>query len=250
MAISEATTAVAYRELDLQEFVQNATWRELLIELVDTNQLDPWDIDIVKVVDGYLSAIKKMKVLDLRIPANIMLAASILLRMKSDTISIFSMTEEQVPEEQAKMEHIRPEVEPLIPVARMQPKRKVSLNELLEALDQAMKITEKRMVEQERTIVPMQIVIDKVDIEDKMKRVYLEIVRAMDQERLTTFGVIAKSFNGTDNVLLDVFVPVLFLAHDGKIAMMQDQFFGEIFIKIMDGEKIEGRARIRAKGAA
>jgi len=39
----EVTTSSS---LDLQEFVKNATWRELLGGLVATNRIDPWDIDI------------------------------------------------------------------------------------------------------------------------------------------------------------------------------------------------------------
>ena len=75
------------QQLNLQEFVKNATWRELLVELVDSNQLDPWNIDIVKVVDSYIAVVRKMQVMDLHIPANIVLAASILLRMKRETIT-------------------------------------------------------------------------------------------------------------------------------------------------------------------
>src|SRR5208283_699572 len=139
MATVETTTAVVYRELDLQEFVQNATWRELLVELVSSNRLDPWDIDIEKVVDGYLGAIRKMKVLDLRVPANMVLAASILLRMKSDSLPIFAIQEEAPMEEQLLAgPRVRPEVEQLVPRGRMQPSRKVTLSELLSALDQAM----------------------------------------------------------------------------------------------------------------
>ncbi len=252
MATVEATTAVAYRELDLPEFVQNATWREVLIDLVATNRLDPWDIDLVKVVDGYLSAIRRMKHLELRIPANIILAASILLRMKSDTISIFSMMEEepQPDGDSITAERIRPEVEQLLPRARMQPSRKVTLDELLEALNEAMKIEEKRMVEKERSIAPVSFAVDKVDIEDKMKRVRDVIAASIDREGLTTFSAVSRGYSGPENILLDLFVPILFLAHDGKIAVMQERFFDEIFIKLLDGVKVEGRARAGEKGAA
>lgn len=243
MATTETTTAVAYRELDLQEFVQNATWRELLVDLVATNKLDPWDIDIVKVVDGYLAAIKKMKVLDLRIPANMMLAASILLRMKSDTITIFSTVEEPLPIEEAIAARIRPEVEQLVPRARMQPKRKISLSELLDALGSAMKVEEKRMIEHTRTFAPVNLVIDKEDIEEKMERVHATIAGSLDKEGLTTFGAISRTFSNLENILLNLFVPILFLVHSGRIAMMQDQFFGEIFIKLIEGEKVARRAR-------
>lgn len=79
---SSVEVATYSSDLNLQEFVRNATWRELLVDLIDENKLDPWDIDIIKVVDSYVSAVRKMQIMDLHIPANIILAASILLRMK------------------------------------------------------------------------------------------------------------------------------------------------------------------------
>ncbi len=244
MATQEATTAVAYRELDLQEFVQNATWRELLIELVSTEQLNPWDIDLEKIVDRYLHAIKRMKVLDLRVPANMMLAASILLRMKSDTLTIFSINEEPVAEEGGPQElRVRPEVEPLVARARIQPRRRVSLAELLDALDQAMKMEEKRSVEHLREITPVNLVIDDVDIEDKKNMVQGAIEKYVDKEGVTTFRMISQGIENLESLLLDMFVPLLFLAHDNKVSVLQDQVFGEIFIRLMEREKVARKAR-------
>lgn len=235
MATAETTTAVVYRELDLQEFVQNATWRELLIELVSSNKLDPWDVDIQKVVDEYLGVVKKMKVLDLRVPANMVLAASILLRLKSDSLSIFSMQEEQPIEEQVAPQRIRPDVEALVPRARMQPKRKVTLQELLSALDQAMKMEVERRVEHEHATTPISIMVEKDDIEEKMKRLLHEIRKLVDRERMTTFGRVAALFEESGSILVDLFVPMLFLAHSGKIGVLQESFFGEIIIKVTGG---------------
>ena len=94
-SMTSGTEAIAEsrQQLNLQEFVKNATWRELLVELVDSNKLDPWNIDIVNIVDELHAVVRKMRVMDLHIPANIVLAASILLRMKSETISILQTEE-------------------------------------------------------------------------------------------------------------------------------------------------------------
>ena len=75
------------KKLDLVSFVNYDTWKELLIELVEKQQLDPWNIDITELVNSYINAVKALKVMDLRIPANIILAASILLRMKSSMLT-------------------------------------------------------------------------------------------------------------------------------------------------------------------
>ena len=233
MATAETTTAVVYRELDLQEFVQNATWRELLVELVSSNKLDPWNVDIEKVVDGYLAAIKKMKVLDLRVPANMVLAASILLRMKSDSLAIFAAQDEVRVEEQLLTEaRIRPEVDALVPRARMQPRRKVTLEELLSALDSAMKTEVERRVEHERITAPISIIVDTDDIDEKKLDVIKKIKKLADREGLAAFSALAGGCEGIEKLLLDVFVPVLFLAHENQIVLIQENFFGEILIKI------------------
>ncbi|MCL4389266.1 MAG: segregation/condensation protein A [Candidatus Marsarchaeota archaeon] len=232
MATAETTTAVVYREFDLQEFVQNATWRELLIELVQSSKLDPWDIDISKVVDEYLSAVKRMKVLELRIPANIILSASILLRMKSDTLSIFDIHEEVQIEEPQLPGPARPDVEQLVPRLRMQPRRKVTLEELLAALDSAMKIEVERSTEHEKMTAPIPIIVNTEDIDEKKQNVIKKIGKIADREGLTTFSALASGYDSAEKLLLDVFVPVLFLAHENQIVLIQENFFGEILIKI------------------
>jgi segregation and condensation protein A len=242
MATTEATTAVVHREMDLQEFVQNSTWRELLIELVTSNQLDPWDVDISKVVDEYLSAIRKMKVLELKVPANIVLAASILLRMKSDTLSIFAPTQEETPADPMEMRSERPNVEALVPRARMQPKRKVTLEELLLALDSAIKVEAERKIEHERMVAPINIVIETEDIDEKKEKLMERITSIADKEGMTTFSILSSEFLDAEKILTNVFVPILFLAHENKIGIFQEDFFGEILIKIT-GEKIGRKGR-------
>lgn len=73
-------------KIDLEKFVSDGTWKDLLIELVRKNQLDPWNVDIVEIVDKYIEAVRELRILDLRVPANIILAASILLHFKSEAL--------------------------------------------------------------------------------------------------------------------------------------------------------------------
>ena len=243
MATTEVETSIATRgELDLQEFVQNATWRELLMDLVSTNKLDPWDIDIVKVVDSYLSMVRKMKVLDLRVPANIILAASILLRMKSDTMSIFGIGEQQ-PEAVAEepQQRIAPQVEALQPRARMQPRRKVTLAELMEALGDAMKLQERRHASFEARSVPVRLLIEEDDIDEKKESVLSMIDESLDREGLTTFNLLSRRFAENDGVLTGLFIPLLFLAQEMRISMAQESFFDEILIRKIGGDGV-GRA--------
>jgi segregation and condensation protein A len=235
MTSSMGLPPVQGNDLNLQEFVKNATWRELLAELISTNRLDPWDIDIIKVVDSYIAAIKKMQVMDLHIPANIILAASILLRMKSETVNIMQIDEYLEQEEGIQNEgRTLPEIPTIVPRLRLQPKRKITLSELMDALGEAIKVNERREFVVRQRAEPINIVIDKEDIDEKIDAAYKLIKENIDREGLTTFARLANAFNSIEGVLLRLFVPLLILANKGQVVLMQEQFFNEIFVKLCD----------------
>ena len=56
---------------------------ELLVQLAEDGEIDPWDIDIVEVTDAFLS---KLTETDLRTTARALFYASVLLRMKGDQL--------------------------------------------------------------------------------------------------------------------------------------------------------------------
>ncbi|MFC4987265.1 segregation and condensation protein A [Saliphagus infecundisoli] len=56
---------------------------ELLVSLAKEGEIDPWDIDIVRVTDRFLSALDEA---DLRTSGRALFYASVLLRMKSDVL--------------------------------------------------------------------------------------------------------------------------------------------------------------------
>ena len=59
---------------------------EVLVELARRGDIDPWDIDIARTTEKFLQYIDSLEKRDLRIPARTLLYASILLRMKSDSM--------------------------------------------------------------------------------------------------------------------------------------------------------------------
>jgi len=216
-------------KIDLEHFVSEGTWKDLLIELVRKNELDPWNVDIIEIADKYIEAVKELKVLDLRIPANIILAASILLHFKSEALYLElegKQENEEVAEEPTQ--RIIPEIPQLSFRLRLPPKRKVTLAELIQALDEAMKI--KEVKEQKRNeVFTLPIKFENKDIELELNRVLQEIKMSVDEKGMTTFSSLAKSSKGND-ILVDLFVPLLYLANREKIMLLQEQFFGEIII--------------------
>jgi len=72
---------------------------EVLVELARRGEIDPWDIDIARATEKFLQYIDSLEKRDLRIPARTLLYASILLRLKSD-----SMEDQKEEEPEPEME--------------------------------------------------------------------------------------------------------------------------------------------------
>jgi len=216
-------------KIDLESLVSEGTWKDLLIELVRKNELDPWNVDIIEIADKYIEAVKELKILDLRIPANIILAASILLHFKSEALYLElegKQENEEVAEEPTQ--RIIPELPQLSFRLRLPPKRKITLAELIQALDEAMKI--KEVKEQKRSeAFTLPIKFENKDIELELSRVLQEIKMSVDNKGMTTFSSLARISKSND-ILVDLFVPLLYLANREKIMLLQEQFFGEIII--------------------
>lgn len=209
-----------------------ATWRDLLIELVDKDRLDPWNIDVVDIVDRYIDTVKKLKVLDLRVPANIILAAAILLRLKSNYLSLQEFDESAMDAVAEEPMH-RPDiiVDPLSFRLRLPPRRKVSLSELLAALDEAMKLKEQHTGPVQKQLPFIPIKIDSFDIEAETEKLHGIIKENVDRTNMVTFSHLS-SLSSINDALLELFIPMLFLAHRNRIALIQERFFSEIIIAL------------------
>lgn len=224
----EPASTVDPKNMNLEELVSEATWKEVLIELVHKEQLDPWNIDIAQVVDRYIDAIKGMKVMDLRIPANIILAAAILLRLKSEMLSL---SEEEAQEEYIPSERPNVTVDPLSFRLRIPPRRKMTLQELIGALEEAMKLKEIKESIISKEPVPIPLNINPVDIEAEMNAVYDTVKKNVDRSNMTTFSILTKGLD-RENALLGIFIPLLFLSHKKRVVLIQERFFEEIIIAL------------------
>ena len=79
---------------------------ELLVQLAEDGEIDPWDIDVVRVTDKFLEAIDDV---DLRTSGRALFYASVLLRMKSDELfAADDPDEEELPPWEAPFADDRP----------------------------------------------------------------------------------------------------------------------------------------------
>lgn len=223
-------------KVDLEQLVAQPTWREMLLDLVVSERLDPWNIDLVDIASKYLQRIKNLQKLDLRVPANLILAASILLRFKSDALRFEE--EEQVVEQQTFIDEAQAPVEiPMLSLrTRIPRKRKVTLNELMGALEEVFEEQKRR---QEKPVVREKIVIDipKYNITKQMNEIFERVKQTADASGLVTFSSLLKERSRKE--IIYTLLPILHLAQDGKLSIFQEKFFGEIFIQLPQKEDVK-----------
>ena len=232
-------SSLSGEDIKLEKLVALPTWREMLLDLVATRKLDPWNIDIVEITTGYIERIRKMEMLDLRVPANLILAAAILVRFKSDALRFEE--EAQVPVEETYVEEgAEPEVIPVLELkTRIPPKRMVTLDELLLAMENVFENQKRREEKAQKVEIPavINIRLPEFNIEQKMAEIYGRVMEEKDSEGLATFSGILRE--NTSIEVVSTLLPLLHLVQDRKLSIFQEKFFGEIFIRVKaeSGEK-------------
>ncbi|MBL7147946.1 MAG: segregation/condensation protein A [Nanoarchaeota archaeon] len=222
------------------------TWQNIIYDLIKSKQINPWDIDISLLSKKYLERIKQMKESNLFISGKVVLASSILLKIKSYKL----VTEEILnfdnkmnpPEEYQELEELLSgapsprdfELPKLTIKTPMPRKRKVTLNDLMSALQKALEVNQRRFLRRESLRhTDIKIPEKKVDISNLILEVYNKIMDFFKTKKETlTFTKLVNSPNRQDKIL--TFIPLLHLDNQEKINLEQKEHFGEINIKILN----------------
>ncbi len=217
--------------MDLLTIVVQPTWREFLIDLIHSNQMDPWDIDLSKVADIYLSRVRELQSLDLRVPANVILASALLLHFKADALT-FDEPQEETVEEIAPL--IDEEIPPLVFRTNLPRQRRVTLQELLNAVDEVMKKGSRQAVLPSVAPMPLNIVLPKETLHERIIKIYEKALAIKDAENVLLFSALFEGeVKNAEQVTLHL-LPVLHLVQEQRMIAWQDQLYGEIFIKILE----------------
>ncbi|HJN57278.1 MAG: ScpA family protein [Candidatus Woesearchaeota archaeon] len=226
------------------------TWQSLLYELVKTEQMDPWDINVSMLTKKYIEIIKKLKELDFRVSGKVLLAVAILLKIKSNRLlnedlsefdRLLTESEEELLEELDLEEEQNyqgnAEKPILIPRTPQPRKRKVSIYDLMGALEKALEVKKRRVL---NSIPPMNLEIPKKpkDITQIIKEVYGRIKSFFlnNKENKLTFSKLIPAETKEDKVY--TFIPLLHLTNQRKINISQEEHFGEIEIMVRSEKEV------------
>ena len=245
----EKTGASSVKQEQLHDllFSRELGWQEIIYDLINTEQLDPWNVDIVLLTDKYLDKIKDIEEADFFVSSKVLLAAALLLRIKSEILLnkyiksideiLFGKKEEKKYElERIELDESIPELIPKSPMPRF---RRVSLQELIESLNKAI-ITENRRIKKEivnkNALRELDISLPKIrfSIKDKIRELYERLISRLKEDKEKK-KISFTEFIGTDKEQrLIAFSPLLHLDHQKKVWLEQDRHFEDFNIWLKD----------------
>ncbi|MBN1386189.1 segregation/condensation protein A [Candidatus Woesearchaeota archaeon] len=222
---------------------EEISWKQIILDIINNEGMDPWDIDVSSIAKEFLDTVRKMKELDLKLSGKVILAAAILLKIKSKKFlgedilefdKLFAPDEEDTDDEDIPdliEERIieRPEDFRLIPRTPQPRKRKVSVYDLVNALEKALEVKNRRVL---RDIeIELEIPEKKADISKLIEEILQKIMLLCRQkEDKLTFTELVQSDKKEDKIY--TFIPMLHLTNARKIDLEQKEHFGEIEITL------------------
>ena len=226
-------------------FNDGLSWQAIIYDLINSEQLDPWDIDLSILSMKYLDKIKELEEANFVVSSKVLLAASLILRLKSelllnrdlqsiDEILYGKKEEREYSQERIELDEEIPGLVPRTPLPRH---RRVSLQELIKALSHAIS-TESRRIR--RFVVMKQYELEAhlpiprrlFNLQEKISGIYSKLKSWFSEsdERVAFSKLSEASYE--DRIL--TFLSLLHLDNQQKIWLEQEGHFEEIWILLKE----------------
>ncbi len=222
------------------------SWEGILERM--TVDMDPWDIDIVELAHRYREYVETLRVLQFEISGRMVLTCSVLLRMQSDDLlaaarptdrgELIDELEEAIDEEAAKWEEPIEPGEFTLPLFR-RPRRQVTISDLRRALAAAMKVNTRRVKrhayqdETEEDDLFDDFEIGGQDFGDRLHALFAKIKDLLSGCRVISFFRLLD--RGDKDERISCFFEILHLSAQGEIVCEQEEFLGDITIRLAQG---------------
>jgi len=233
---------------------KQADWQTIIYELIHSEQLDPWGIDIIILTNKYFEKIHELEELDFYISSKVLLAASLLLRIKSEFLlnkhiksidEILFGKKEENKYEVERIEVDEDELPLLIPKTPLPRQRQVTLDELMTALNKAIN-TESRRIKREVAVKRAKKLAEvdfpsfrRVDLKDRIKQFYARVLTNLkkkvkdERKHMNKVGYSELAGNSREEKLA-CFLPILHLSNAKKLWIEQEAHLDEIWIYLYE----------------
>lgn len=222
-------------------FGEQLSWQQIIYDLINSEQLDPWDIDLTILTNRYLEKIRELEEANLFVSSKVLFAAALLLRIKSEIVLYQYLPDldallhgkkdsEKYVQERIELEEDVPGLTLRTPLPRH---RKVTLQELMAALSHAV-TTENRRIK--KVVVARQQEIEtaislpraQFNIKDRIRDVFgtLKTFFSKSKDKVAFSAITGKS----KEEKFGTFVPLLYLDSQHKVLLEQEKHLDEIYI--------------------
>lgn len=233
------------------------TWQSMIYEAVRSEQMDPWDIDMKDLASKFLEMLSKLKEMDFKVSGKMVLAAAILLRIKSHKlvtddlnqldrlIAMSGETEEDFynellgggADEHTTVVNVGDHQIKLVPRTPQPRKRKVSVYDLVEALEKALEVKNRRRVLDRDIAEEIKVPENYDDINVIIQRVYAQLkdyfTKRTDAQKIK-FSELVGSDNREERIF--TFYPLLHLSTQRHVDLVQEVPFEDFDIYMLNAE--------------
>jgi segregation and condensation protein A len=230
---------------------------EILVNLAERGEIDPWNINIIEVTDRFLSELERCRQLNLQLSGRTLFFAATLLRMKSEQLEMVDEPEDAGDGEDylfggdmapadgdaidfgagrlGPIERLEHEIQRRLDRKNMR-KSPITLFELITELKNIEK--EERRRRRMSADPGEAFLIDADDVvgiaheegfQESAIETLEEYLRSLDKEEEKTLIELCGELGWG---IPEVFIPLLFLALDGRCSLRQEEFFGDVFVQV------------------
>ena len=233
---------------------------EILVGLAERGEIDPWNINIIEVTDRFLSELERRRELNLKLSGRTLFYAATLLRMKSEHLLILATPEEEVEDDG---DSFGEDYEGL-PDGEIEYTGRLGIIERLEHEIQR-RLDRKNMRQSPITLFELITELKNIEKEERRRR-------RMASDPSEAFLIDAddvvsiahdEGYQASSSVVLEgclscleidgemtlaelceklgwgmpeVYIPLLFLALEGRCSLRQEEFFGDIWVQLCRDE--------------
>jgi segregation and condensation protein A len=212
----------------------------LLTDVLQLDKVEPWNVDVGKLVVGFLNEMKRLGDIDFRISGNALYSASVIFMRKTRELVQLGILP---PEEEDDGEFEIPLIRPPFRLTN----RRVTIEELLIAMDQVLSkeprgrtTLTKQKYRGKADPLTFTMNIDQANIEETIAEVYKDLQQLVQIGEIVKFTDIL--VNNTRKEIVRVFFSLLFLYARSFIDIWMDED-NTIMLKMLEPPKIKGKPK-------
>jgi len=229
---------------------------EILVGLAERGEIDPWNINIIEVTDRFLSELERCRQLNLQVSGRTLFYAATLLRMKSEHLELLSGSSGEDLEEDDEsfgedydipldseieyqgrlgpIERLEHEIQRRLDRKNMR-KSPVTLFELIIELKNLEKEERRRRRLTDSTddyLIYAEDVVGIAHDEGYQESAMTVLEQCLDCIEFEAELTLAELCTKLGWGIPEVYIPLLFLALEGRCSLRQEEFFGDVFVQI------------------